>query len=517
MTGLLTSWFFIKFIISIGIGIAGIYMYFKKILYLYWEKRGVSYVEPTVPFGNLTQHLIGKISVGELYENTYEKYKKYRYFGMYTFHKPSLVINDPDLIRIVMTKNFQNFHDRGMYCNEKIDPLSGHLFSLPGSKWKNLRVKLTPTFTSGKMKQMFGTICQSTDRLIDYVKKYSDNHQVVEMKDITARLTTDVISSIVFGLESNCLDNPNSDFRIWGKKTFEPNLIKNSLAFFGPQILNILKIPFTDPGVSKFFTKAFEDSYNYRVENNIQRSDFMNLLMQLINKGHLDDDNNKNFHISESTDGKITMNDAIAQAFVFFLAGYETTSTTIILTLYELSRDCNKHLQEKLRYDIDNILNKHNGKLTYEAIQEMTYLHKVTSETLRKYPPVPILNRVCTKDIDLPETDLKISKGLDIVIPVIGLHHDPDIYPDPEAFDPERFNEANTASRHPYTYLPFGEGPRSCIGIRFGLIQAKIVLTSLLVKYKFSFGPNTPYPLEIDPGVILLTTKTGVDLKIEPR
>lgn len=98
-------------------------------------------------------------------------------------------------------------------------------------------------------------------------------------------------------------------------------------------------------------------------------------------------------------------------------------------------------------------LNKHNGKLTYEAIQEMTYLHKVTSETLRKYPPLPILNRVCTKDIDLPETDLKISKGLDIVIPVIGLHHDPDIYPDPEAFDPERFDEANTASRHPYAYL----------------------------------------------------------------
>ena len=74
------------------------------------------------------------------------------------------------------------------------------------------------------------------------------------------------------------------------------------------------------------------------------------------------------------------------------------------------------------------------------------------------------LHRVCTKDIDLPTTNLRVRKGIDVVIPTLGIHMDPEIYPDPMKFDPERFDEQNIAARHPYTYLPFGEGPRICIG-----------------------------------------------------
>lgn len=122
-----------------------------------------------------------------MYQQVYEKYKKNRYFGMYTFHKPSLVICDPDLIRIVLTKNFKNFHDRGLYCNEEIDPLSGHLFFLPGSKWKNLRVKLVPTFTPGKIKKMIDILRDCAEKMSKYIEKFADRHEVVEMKEITGR------------------------------------------------------------------------------------------------------------------------------------------------------------------------------------------------------------------------------------------------------------------------------------------------------------------------------------------
>lgn len=85
-------------------------------------------------------------------------------------------------------------------------------------------------------------------------------------------------------------------------------------------------------------------------------------------------------------------------------------------------------------------------------------------ETMRKYPPLPILNRICTEEVTLPTTNIHLPKGTSITIPVFGLHRDPSIYPDPDKFDPERFNMDKVKERHPYAYLPFGEGPRNCIG-----------------------------------------------------
>ena len=90
---------------------------------------------------------------------------------------------------------------------------------------------------------------------------------------------------------------------------------------------------------------------------------------------------------------------------------------------------------------------------------------KFISETLRKYPPVVVLNRICTKEIKLNETDFIIPKGTHVAIPVFGIQRDSNIYPDPDKFDPERFSEENIRTRHSYTYLPFGEGPRICIGM----------------------------------------------------
>ncbi|KAL6448751.1 hypothetical protein ACFW04_000513 [Cataglyphis niger] len=158
---------------------------------------------------------------------------------------------------------------------------------------------------------------------------------------------------------------------------------------------------------------------------------------------------------------RLTLLEAIAQAFVFFIAGFETSSTTATFCLYELAQQ--QDLQDKLRKEIDEILKKH-GELTYNAVNEMTYLHKVVNEAMRKYPPLPSLNRMCTEEINLPTTNIHIPKGMLITIPLLGLHRDPSIYPDPDRFDPERFNEDKVAARHPYAYLPFGEGPRICIG-----------------------------------------------------
>ncbi|XP_020296488.1 cytochrome P450 6d3-like, partial [Pseudomyrmex gracilis] len=129
----------------------------------------------------------------------YLKYKDHRAIGTYTFFKPNLVIADLDLVRIVLTKEFASFHDRGYYCNEKVDPLSGNLFLLPGRKWRNLRVKLTPTFTSGKLKQMFEVLKDCGEELATSLEEEAKTESCIEIKEIFARYTIDVIMSAAFG------------------------------------------------------------------------------------------------------------------------------------------------------------------------------------------------------------------------------------------------------------------------------------------------------------------------------
>lgn len=106
---------------------------------------------------------------------------------MYTFHKPCLVVADPDIIRNVLTKEFTSFHDRGVYCNEKVDPLSGNLFFLPGKKWKTLRSKLSPAITPGKMKLMFGCLKDRGIVLENFLKDKAVKMTTVEMQEIFAR------------------------------------------------------------------------------------------------------------------------------------------------------------------------------------------------------------------------------------------------------------------------------------------------------------------------------------------
>jgi cytochrome P450 family 6 len=126
--------------------------------------------------------------------------------------------------------------------------------------------------------------------------------------------------------------------------------------------------------------------------------------------------------------------------------------------VYELA--LNQDIQERLRDEINEVLERHNGEVTYDAIMEMKYLDMVFNETLRKWPLVDSHFRMCTKDFQIPDTELTIEKGTFILIPAIGLHHDERFWDEPEKFDPERFNEENVKKIIPYSYIPFSAGPR---------------------------------------------------------
>ncbi|KAF2889677.1 hypothetical protein ILUMI_16496, partial [Ignelater luminosus] len=194
----------------------------------------------------------------------------------------------------------------------------------------------------------------------------------------------------------------------------------------------------------------------------------------------------------------------IAQAGQFFLAGFETVSSTMAFTLYELC--INKDIQNKVRLELMRVLTNH-GKFTSEAVQDMKYLEMVVNESLRKYPVLPFLDRICLEDYKIPNSNFVIEKGTAVYVPMFGLHYDPDYFPNPEEFIPERFAGDDYENTSKLAYIPFGIGPRKCIGARFGLTVVKLGLAHILSTFEVERSRDTPVPLKyLTKGVVLAST-----------
>nr|WCC58067.1 cytochrome P450 [Pharsalia antennata] len=499
MTTLLLDYFssiLISFVILIVVATT-----YVNYTYGYWRRKKIPYLEPTFPFGNSDSLVPTGVAISGISKKFYGQFKSMRQNigGVFIGIRPHLVVMDPDLIRDILIKNFQHFTDRGLYHTEK-DPLSVNLLSQTGLAWKNARVKFTSLFSSAKLKSMFGTMLECSEGLKGALEKLAEERSDVDMLEVAACYATDVIGSCAFGIDCNSFKHPNADFRRMGRKFFtEFSVIDRFnlfLTIYAPRMSRKIGVRNIQKEVSSFFMKTITDTVNYREKNDLRRNDLLQVMIDMKN-----------------SEEQLSMNELVAQVFNFFLAGFETSSATANLTLFEISR--NPEWQEKLREEILEVLKKYGNEITYDAIAEMKYLGQAVEETLRIWPPLQTLTRVCTKDYKFQNSDITINEGTPIMIPVTGLHHDPEYWPDPDLWDPDRFSEENKGNIRPFTYLPFGEGPRNCIALRFGLIQTKIALITVLSKYRVILSPKTITPLGIDPRSFVLITKNRVYLRLE--
>lgn len=140
------------------------------------------------------------------------------------------------------------------------------------------------------------------------------------------------------------------------------------------------------------------------------------------------------------------------------------------------------------------------------------------AEALRKYPPVPMLNRECTKDYMIPDTDILITKGTAVVIPNYAIHYDERYYPNPHEFQPERFGEENKKPFKDMPYLPFGDGPRVCIGLRMGKMQTKMGLIAMLRKFNFDLAcDKLRSGMKFNPKSFVMMPLESLNLKVTLR
>lgn len=357
-------------VVTLLIAVATLLWYAHHKQMNYFKTHGIPYEKPHWLFGNCvgigtTKHFL------HIYQDYYEKFKNQGPIaGFYLFFKASIFVMDLDLINNILIKDFQTFPTRGFYYNEERDPLSAHLFSLEGERWKTLRSKMTQAFTSGKMKIMLPAIVDIANQYVKSLKTAVDDGHVVDIKDWNIRYMTDVIGSLILGIECKSLTDPNSELRKKLSSLFLSKKITNPVDGFimgYPNISKKLNVKITPQAIEDFIIQAITETLTFRKKNGMKSKDFLSILVNLKNESCLDENGNE---IPSLTDIQIA-----AQAHLFFFAGYESSSSTTSFALFELAKK--PHLQDKLRQEINSVIDAHGNQVSYECMSEMDYLNKV--------------------------------------------------------------------------------------------------------------------------------------------
>ncbi|XP_032226943.2 cytochrome P450 3A2 [Nematostella vectensis] len=406
----------------------------------------------------------------------FEYFKKYgRVYKMYSSGRiPTICVMEPEMIKQIMVKDFMKFRNRGLPLTLP-PPLDSEMFLAKYPKWKRVRKVIAPAFSGSKLKGTVGLIEGAAERMNAKLESYSQTGESVEMTDLFSLCILDVILSSAFGVDT-------SDFQTSSDHTL---LNKAKVIFNRPFLIAIIGVlPFANflsrfvdvVGNAGFFMDL---GWNIIQQRERQKSSDRYDVVQIMIEA------NQTVIDGES---KLNENEMRATCLSFLAAGYETTATTLINASYFLAT--NNHVQEKLAEEIKSALEKDGNMSTYDFVHSIDYLDWVIKEVLRLCPPGHRHLRECEEECVI--NGVTFSKGVYVQIPTYSIHHDPDVWPDPFTFDPERFSPEQESTRHPFTYLPFGAGPRQCVGMRFANMVMKITLVQILAAgYRFRVSEKT--------------------------
>ncbi|XP_050672017.1 cytochrome P450 6B5-like [Leptidea sinapis] len=486
----------------------------------YWSQRNVKHDTPVPLFGNHFKNLFGIKSITQVANDLYYKYPEEKVVGYYQGRTPELLIRDLDIARHILNVDFGHFYMRGLGRDGDIETLLKSLFHAEGDLWKLLRQRLTPAFTTAKLKSMFPLIINCAEKLHLAGDNIVKSGGECDIREFMARFTTEFIGACGFGIEMDSINNENSTFRALGAKMFSRSF--RDMFLLGlwqiiPEIRKMLHV--SDIRIKTAITGIVTTIFEQRNYKSIGRHDFIDMLLELADKGVITGESLEKFDEygkPKLAEVNMDMDMLVAQVFVFFAAGFETSSSASSFTLHQLA--LNPHIQIKVQKEIDQVLSKYNNKLSYDAISEMTYLDMAFKEGMRLFPSLGVLHRECTRKYTIPQLGITIDPGVKIMIPIQAIQTDEKYYDNPKEFRPERFLSDNLKESVKYTYLPFGEGPRACIGARLGHMQSLAGLAAVLQRFTVEPSAKTSKELPVNPWInVVQAVEGGVPVKLKLR
>ncbi|EAH4568233.1 cytochrome P450 [Campylobacter jejuni] len=390
-----------------------------------------------------------------LYERSYKMqtgYVKMPNFDLY-------VINDTKEVKRMMVDEVREF-PKSAFLHELLSPLLGEsIFTTNGEVWKKQRELLRPSFEMTRINKVFNLMSEAVADMMDRFSKYP-NHAVIEVDEAMTFITADVIFRTIM---SSKLDEEKGKKILNAFVTFQEQSVHTAMRrmFRFPKWLSYVLGDHKRAKAGDVIRQILSDIIKprYDMADNAEFEDILGSLLLVV-----DADTNKRFSFEEILD----------QVAMLFLAGHETTASSLTWTLYLLSLYPKE--QEKAYEEITQVLQA--GAIEISHLRQFKYLTNIFKESLRLYPPVGFFAREAKKDTQV--RDKLIKKGSGVVIAPWLIHRHEEFWTNPHGFNPSRFEGEYKKD----AYLPFGVGERICIGQGFAMQEAILILANILKTYK---------------------------------
>nr|MBF0685973.1 cytochrome P450 [Pseudomonas sp.] len=410
-------------------------------------------------------------------------------------HLPKLdfyIANDLSIVDTVMNDRAK-VHPKHEFLHELLDPLIGNsVFSANGEDWEHQREMVNPAFTHTNLKRVFPVMLEAVNDLIAQMRA-QDLGRPVPIEPLMTHVAADIIFRTIFSVK---LDSAGSDQIYHAFHRFQKNVQPSAmLRIYGLPLLGYRRRAIR---AARHIHAVFEPIVRQRYDAYHQRQEHgpADILLSLLEARH------------PETGEPFSFQEIIDQVSTIFLAGHETAASAMSWSLYLLA-EC-PHLQEALVEEMDRETN--GGPLTFESLKGMDKLRNLFRETLRLYPPVSFFIRAVTKPTVMREKQMK--PGAMIVISPWLIQRNSENFPCPHAFDPDRFAAPEQADACRHAYMPFGKGPRICVGAGFAQQEAMLVLGSVVRAFSLACPPG-PKPEPVSR--LTLRSRNGISLRLTPR
>jgi len=427
--------------------------------------------------------------------------KKYgKTCGIFFGSMPNIITSDPEVLKQVFIKDFHYFANRKLGIMPPESPGDKILIAIHYERWKPIRSILSPFFSAAKIRKMCPLINKTIMSLVDIVNERLEESKGGEFETdlvpLYQPLALDVLNLSAFGLDTNSQRERHHIYDA-ALALVEGTNSNQSLKMFlclicqdlVPLVQCIDKIfGLATPGA---LMRASQKIIKQRKENlklNPTSANQDDVIKMMLNY-EVDQLKDENDPSKRMTEDEIAM-----QVLVLIVGGFETTSRSLSYISFQLAK--HPDVQDRLYSDICGVLSDDLSVApTYDDLVELEYLEMVINETLRMCPPAPfgVTNRIASRDCTMPNLlgeDIVIKKGVQVAANMWALHFDPEVWPEPEKFNPERFTKEAASARDPVYYMPFGIGQRNCVARRFALIEIKMAIAQLVRNFEILPSPN---------------------------